>query len=181
MDDRRVSKLLSLVLRHDPGRVGIELDAGGWALVERLLAALAEHGVRMTRADLQRLVRESDKQRFSLDTDRDRIRANQGHSVEVDLDLRPQAPPVRLFHGTPERNVATILRDGIARRGRHAVHLSADVDTATRVGARRGRPVVLEVDAAGMHRDGHVFTRSANGVWLTESVPAGYVRILEPV
>jgi putative RNA 2'-phosphotransferase len=169
------SKLLSLVLRHRPDLVGIRLDEAGWVEVDELLAGLAALGKPMTRTQLERIVATSDKQRFALDGDR--IRASQGHSVPVDLGLVPVAPPAVLFHGTPERNVEAILREGLRRGTRHHVHLSPDEATAVRVGARRGRPRVLEVDAAAMAADGHVFLRSANGVWLVDAVPPAYLRL----
>lgn len=177
MGDVRLSKLLSLVLRHDPARIGVTLDPAGWVAVPTLLAALAEHGHAISRQQLEQVVATSDKQRFALDADSDRIRANQGHSVAVDLGLPTAVPPSLLFHGTPVRNVAGIYRAGLVRGARHAVHLSADVPTAHRVGARRGRHVVFEVDAARMHRDGHPFFVSENGVWLTDAVPPEYLRL----
>lgn len=177
MDDLRLSKLLSLLLRHQPDRVGLQLDHGGWVGVPALLDALGRHGRSVTRAQLERVVLGDDKQRFALTGDR--VRANQGHSVPVDLGLAPQPPPHRLFHGTLRSNLEPILRTGLQRAGRHAVHLSADEATAVRVGARRGPPVVLSVDAAGMHRDGHVFTRSENGVWLVAEVPPAYLVVHE--
>ena len=177
MDDRRLSKLLSLVLRHRPDRVGITLDAAGWTDVAALLGALRRHGNPVERADLDRVVADNDKQRFSYDATRTRIRANQGHSVPVDLGLTPGPPPDRLWHGTPEVNLTSILAQGLRAGRRHAVHLSPDAATAHRVGSRRGRAVVLEVDAGRMHRDGHVFTRSANGVWLVAAVPAWYLSV----
>ena len=178
MHDRRLSRLLSLVLRHDPGRLGIELDRGGWVEVPTLLAALAGAGHPVSRADLRRVVTENDKQRFTLDEHGDRIRAAQGHSVPVELGLPPQEPPEVLYHGTAPGNLAPILRDGLHRAGRHAVHLSPDIATASRVGARRGAFVVLAVDAAAMHRAGHRFTRSENGVWLVDAVPPAHLRVL---
>lgn len=163
------------MLRHRPELIGIHLDEGGWVAVDELLAGLAAHGTPMTRAQLERIVSTSDKQRFALRGGR--IRASQGHSVPVDLGLTPVPPPAVLFHGTPERNVEPILRDGLRRGARHHVHLSPDVATATRVGARRGRSRVLAVDAAAMSRDGWVFLRSENGVWLVDAVPPAYLRL----
>ena len=180
MDARDVkrSKRLSLVLRHRPESQGLELDRNGWIDVDVLLTALAAHGTTMTRADLERVVADNDKQRFEWDRDRDRIRARQGHSVQVDLELQEQAPPDVLHHGTPRRNVDAILATGLERRGRHHVHLSADVATAQRVGGRRGPAAVLRVDAAAMSRDGHRFWLSTNGVWLAEHVPARYLSLI---
>ena len=125
------------------------------------------------------VVASSDKQRFAFDETGDRIRANQGHSVEVDLQLEPMNPPAVLYHGTAADTVPLVLRDGLRKMGRHHVHLSPDVQTATRVGARRGRPAVVTVDAAGMARAGHVFYVSANGVWLTDEVPPAFLRPIE--
>lgn len=152
------------------------LDSAGWIGIDELLRALASHDRPLTRAELETVVAESDKQRFVIDPRTDRIRANQGHSIDVDLGLPESVPPVVLYHGTPISNLQAIAADGLRNQGRHAVHLSANAETAHRVGARRGAHAVLEVDAAGMHRDGHRFTLSANGVWLTESVPARYLR-----
>ena len=174
-DDVRRSKRLSLVLRHRPESVGLVLDPHGWVGVPELLSALARHGLPLTRADLERVVRESDKQRFELERHSDRIRARQGHSVQVDLALRPTPPPPVLYHGTPRRNLDSILATGLHRRGRHHVHLSPDVETAARVGARRGKHVVLEVDAAAMTLEGLEFLLTGNGVWLTAHVPARFL------
>lgn len=178
--DIRRSKRLAAVLRHRPESVGIALDRYGWVDVDRLLSALASHGSPMTRQDLDRVVSDNDKQRFEWDRDADRIRARQGHSVEVDLGLLPVAPPEVLYHGTPRRDVESILATGLERRGRHHVHLSADVSTAHRVGARRGDHAVLEVHAARMARDGFTFYLSSNGVWLTDAVPPRYLSQLRP-
>jgi putative RNA 2'-phosphotransferase len=175
MDAVRLSKRLSLVLRHDPASIGIVLDPAGWVPVPDLVDALNRAGEPVTRAELESVVRTSDKQRFKIDPAGDRIRANQGHSVSVELGLERAVPPEVLFHGTPLRNLEAILREGLLKRSRHAVHLSADVDTAHRVGARRGRPVVLAVAAAEMDAAGHLFTRAANGVWLVDHAPAEYL------
>jgi putative RNA 2'-phosphotransferase len=175
-DDVRRSKLVARVLRHRPASVGITLDPHGWTDVESLLAALAAHGHRITRTDLERVVRHNDKQRFEWDTASDRIRARQGHSVDVDLGLPPIEPPDRLYHGTPRRNLDSILATGLEPRGRHHVHLSEDVDTAHRVGARRGAPVVLVVDAAAMASQGIHFWLATNGVFLTDAVPPRFLR-----
>jgi putative RNA 2'-phosphotransferase len=171
----RTSKFLSLVLRHDPGRIGVALDDAGWTEVARLLAACAAHGVSITRDELAAIVASSDKQRFALSSDGERIRANQGHSVEVDLQLPPAQPPAMLFHGTVERALASIRNGGLVRGKRHHVHLSPDVETATKVGARRGKPVILTIRAGDMAAAGHVFYRSANGVWLVEHVPPEFI------
>ncbi|MFJ6528375.1 RNA 2'-phosphotransferase [Streptomyces longwoodensis] len=177
MDDRRtvkVSKYLSKHLRHQPGRIGLVLDEGGWVEIDTLIAAAAAHGFPFTREELDHVVAANDKQRFAVDGTR--IRASQGHSVDVDLGLPPATPPPYLYHGTVARFLDAIRAEGLRPMNRHDVHLSADRETATRVGARRGRPVVLAVDAGAMHRDGHVFHVSANGVWLTRAVPPQYLR-----
>ncbi|MCH0564456.1 MULTISPECIES: RNA 2'-phosphotransferase [unclassified Streptomyces] len=181
MDDRRmvrVSKYLSTHLRHRPERIGLTLDEGGWTEIDTLISAAAAHGFRFTREELDHVVTANDKKRFAIEGTR--IRASQGHSIDVDLGLPPAAPPAYLFHGTVARHLDAIRAEGLRPMNRHDVHLSADRETASRVGARRGRPVVLAVDAGAMHRDGHVFHVSANGVWLTEAVPARYLRFTEP-
>lgn len=181
MDDARlvkVSKYLSKHLRHQPERLGLRLASGGWVAVDGLLAACARHNFPLTREELEEVVARNDKQRFSFDETRKLIRANQGHSVEVDLELEPVEPPSLLYHGTGERSVESISSSGLRKMSRHHVHLSADVETARRVGARHGRPVVFAVDAAAMQAAGLEFYISANGVWLVESVPPEYLRVL---
>ena len=176
-DDRRtvkVSKYLSKHLRHQPERIGITLDENGWVAVDELMRAAAAHGFRFTRAELDHVVAVNDKRRFTIDGTR--IRANQGHTVEVDLDLPTAEPPAYLYHGTVARSLEAIRAEGLRPMNRHHVHLSPDRETATRVGARRGRPVVLPVDAGAMHRAGHVFHVSANGVWLADAVPPEFLR-----
>ncbi len=173
MDVVRASKRLSYVLRHAPGSIGLTLDDAGWVDVDALLAALG-----MSRNELERVVATNDKRRFAFDTTGTRIRASQGHSVRVDLGYAPRRPPETLFHGTPERNVAAILAEGLRPRRRHAVHLSVDAATARRVGERRGRAVVLRVEAGRLADDGAVLTRSENGVWLVDAVPPSYLSVL---
>ncbi|MGW3461633.1 RNA 2'-phosphotransferase [Streptomyces olivaceoviridis] len=177
MDERRtvkVSKYLSRHLRHQPERIGLTPDPGGWVEIDTLIAAAAAHGFPFSRAELDHVVATNNKRRFAVEDGR--IRASQGHSIEVDLGLPPATPPPYLYHGTVARHLDAIRAEGLRPMNRHAVHLSADRETATRVGARRGRPVVLSVDSGAMHRDGHVFHISANGVWLTATVPARYLR-----
>ena len=171
----RVSKFLSLVLRHDPGKIGLTLDAAGWAEVDELIAAAARSGVEIDRETLARVVAENDKQRFALSADGGRIRANQGHSVTVDLGVEPRTPPELLYHGTASRFLDSIRASGLHAASRAHVHLSADTETARAVGQRHGSPVVLPIAAGRMHRDGRLFFRSANGVWLTDAVPAEYI------
>jgi putative RNA 2'-phosphotransferase len=173
MDDVAASRQLSYVLRHHPESIGVTLDRAGWVDISVLLTVLAAHGRPLTRADLDRIVAGNDKQRFEvLD---DHIRAAQGHSVDVALGLAPVPPPAVLFHGTVARSLAGIRADGLRPGRRQYVHLSPDDQTATSVGARRGTPVILRVDAAGMHAAGRLFYRAANGVWLTDHVPARWI------
>ncbi len=170
-----LSKWLSYVLRHNPGSAGVVLDSAGWTGVDELLAAAQKHGHGMTPKELEEIVASSDKQRFAFSDDRTRIRANQGHSVTVDLQLPVMTPPTVLYHGTPTRFVDSILREGLRPQQRHHVHLSTEVRTAMQVGNRRGEAVLLRIDAARMHADGHVFYLSENGVWLTDHVPPAYL------
>jgi putative RNA 2'-phosphotransferase len=172
---KRLSKFLSLVLRHEPETIGIELDAAGWVQVDRLLEAMHAHGRPVTREQLELVVATSDKQRFALSDDGVRIRANQGHTVDVELGYQPAEPPEILFHGTPEKFVASILAGGLHRGERHHVHLSPTEETARAVGSRRGRPVILRIRAREMQAAGHAFFHTPNGVWLTEHVPPRYI------
>jgi putative RNA 2'-phosphotransferase len=171
----KTSKFLSLILRHEPERVGLKLDAAAWVGVDELLQAANRHGVPLTLDQLKHVVATNDKKRFAFSEDGLRIRASQGHSVEVDLQYEPQVPPEFLYHGTPERFVESIHATGLNKGQRHHVHLSADAATATKVGQRRGRPVVLKIRAGDMHRAGHVFFRSANNVWLVDQVPPQFI------
>lgn len=164
----RLSKRMSKALRHQPERVGLTLDPAGWVPVADLLNAL-----HISAADMHEVVAQNDKKRFTIDGDR--IRANQGHSVEVALGLPNAIPPDQLFHGTAAQFLDDIMRDGLRPMSRHDVHLSPDVETARRVGARRGRPLILVVDTKSMHENAHEFQLSANGVWLTQHVPARYL------
>jgi len=168
---------MSLVLRHKPEAIGLTLDPHGWATVKDLVKCLAAHGLPLTRAELDVVVGENDKKRFAYNSSKTKIRASQGHSIDIDLELEPLLPPAELFHGTATTSVASILASGLQSRSRQHVHLSLDIETATRVGSRHGRPVVLTVDAAAMHGDGYKFYRSANEVWLTDEIPAGYLAV----
>jgi putative RNA 2'-phosphotransferase len=177
MDKRliSVSKYLAKYLRHTPHELGLTLRPGGWVPVDDLLTAAERHGFPISYDELVDCVEANDKQRFALDVSGELIRANQGHSVEVDLQLEEREPPETLFHGTVERFLSPILSEGLIRGRRHHVHLSKDMETAKKVGARRGKPVILAVDAGRMHRDGHGFYLSVNGVWLTDAVPPAYL------
>ncbi|GGS84706.1 putative RNA 2'-phosphotransferase [Streptomyces toxytricini] len=169
---------MSKHLRHQPERIGLRLDPQGWAEIDDLLAAAAAHGFPVTRAELDHVVAANDKQRFAVDGTR--IRANQGHTVPVDLALPEAEPPAHLYHGTVAAALDAIRTEGLRPMARHHVHLSPDRETATRVGARRGRPVVIGVDAAAMRAAGHVFRISANGVWLVDAVPPQFLRLPGP-
>jgi putative RNA 2'-phosphotransferase len=173
---RKTSKYLSKHLRHQPERIGLTLESGGWVAVDDLLAAVARHHFPISRAELAEVVTHNNKQRFAFDATGARIRANQGHSIEIDLALEPITPPDVLYHGTGHRTAEAIQAEGLHKMARHHVHLSADVATAVAVGRRHGRPVVFAVDAAAMHQAGWRFYRSANGVWLVDHVPPEYLK-----
>lgn len=172
-----LSRFLSLVLRHQPEIIALTLDGQGWASVEDLLQKLKTKGFLVDRQGLQQLVDTNNKQRFAFNADGTKIRASQGHSVPVDLGYSEMSPPAILYHGTAEENLALILRTGLCKQKRHHVHLSADRKSAIQVGSRHGKPVVIEVAAEKMHVDGYTFFLSANGVWLTETVPAAYLKL----
>lgn len=178
-ENTRLSKLLSKVLRHNPELIGIELDEKGWTDVNTLLAKLANHGETITTNILQHVVSTNVKQRFRFSEDATMIRANQGHSVEIDLDYPQRQPPEFLYHGTVDRFIPSILKEGLKKMERHHVHLSADTDTAIKVGQRRGKPVILKIKAGDMFSQGRVFCLSANGVWLTDSVAPEFVEMIE--
>lgn len=168
------------MLRHDPGRIGITLDDQGWVGVETLITACRTKGKsavrRIDRDLLAIVVRDNDKQRFELDLVNDRIRARQGHSVEdVKIDFEERDPPEFLYHGTIAMNLASIFATGLRPGSRHHVHLSPDIETAQRVGARRGKPVILRVAAETMAKAGHMFWISGNGVWLADQVPPEFL------
>ena len=173
---KNLSRRLSYVLRHRPDTIGITLDDAGWTDVDALLDALRVRGRAVTRGTLERCVETNDKKRFEFSEDGGRIRARQGHSVPVELGYTPVPPPPVLFHGTVPRALESIEATGLTPRNRHHVHLSADLKTATTVGSRRGRPVILVVDSAAMASAGHRFFRTDNGVWLTNHVPPEYLR-----
>ena len=176
-NNKRKSKFLSLVLRHEPQAAGVTLDDAGWVGVDDLLAGCARAGVAITPDELRDIVRTSDKQRFALSEDGTRIRANQGHSVEVELGHAPAVPPEMLWHGTADRHLDSIRTQGLHKGERHHVHLSPNAQTASAVGRRHGRLVLIEVESGRMHRDGAVFHLTPNGVWLVDHVPAAYLRL----
>ncbi|MCI9120902.1 MAG: RNA 2'-phosphotransferase [Oscillibacter sp.] len=168
----RTSKFLSLVLRHKPEKIGITLDGHGWAKVPEIL-----EGLNLTLEELVHIVETDGKQRYSFNEDRSKIRANQGHSIPVDLELDPVEPPERLYHGTVGQFLPSIRREGLTKQSRQYVHLSGDPVTAAKVGSRRGKPIVLQVNAGAMQREGFRFYQAANGVWLTETVPPEYLTL----
>ncbi|MEO6862906.1 MAG: RNA 2'-phosphotransferase [Microcoleus sp.] len=180
MNDTRLTKIsryLSKYLRHAPSRIGIQLAPGGWVPVSELLDACKKNNFPVLQSELKEVVAQNDKQRFSFDSTSTLIRANQGHSVEVDLQLEPAVPPDILYHGTSSTAVESILSQGIRKMSRHHVHLSADIQTARKVSARHGISAVFTVDAAAMQRDSHTFYCSDNKVWLVDFVPPNYLKI----
>lgn len=172
-----ISKFISLVLRHQPEKIGLTLDSHGWANVDELIRKANQAGVRFDRATLDQVVAENDKQRFAFSPDGTKIRASQGHSIEVDLQLEPSAPPDVLYHGSAERFLASIRAQGLLPGSRQYVHLSKDIQTARSVGSRHGKAVIFRVKAGEMQRAGLKFFLSANGVWLTERVPVEYLEL----
>jgi putative RNA 2'-phosphotransferase len=177
VDQKKRSKFLSLVLRHQPQIIGVTLSKEGWIDVDTLLEALSQRNMAMTRQELEDLVATNDKKRFEFSEDGTMIRACQGHSLKIDLGLPPRQPPEVLYHGTATRFLDSIVRDGLRPGSRTHVHLSQDVATATKVGSRHGTPVVLKVDSRAMTLDGHQFYKSNNNVWLTLAVPPQYLHI----
>jgi putative RNA 2'-phosphotransferase len=174
----KTGRFLSLILRHQPEKIGIVLDPAGWASVEELLAKTNAHGVRLDLAMLKEIVRTNNKKRFCLSEDGKRIRANQGHSVDIALGLAPVVPPHILYHGTATRFWASIEIQGLLKGSRQHVHLSTDVVTARKVGMRHGVPLILRIDAQKMVDDNFVFYCSDNGVWLVDHVPTIYIEQL---
>jgi putative RNA 2'-phosphotransferase len=172
----KISKYLSLILRHQPEKIGLQLSEGGWVSVAELLSACKKNNFPLTLGELKTVVETSDKQRFSFDPTGTKIRANQGHSVAVDLQLNPGIPPQILYHGTGIKSVESIQQQGLVKMSRHHVHLSPDITTAINVGKRHGRPVVFAIDTAPMLADGYNFYCSDNGVWLVEQVPTKYLQ-----
>jgi len=172
----RTSKFLSLVLRHEPERVGLKLGDAGWVGVKELLEAVNRHGISLRFDQLKHVVATSDKKRFAFSEDGLRIRASQGHSVEVDLQYPPQKPPEILYHGTAVRFLDSIRLNGLQKMERHDVHLSAETKLTVQVGSRHGKPALLTIRAGDMHKAGFVFRCSANGVWLVDHVPPQFIQ-----
>lgn len=174
-DLKHISKFLSLVLRHKPEEIGIAMDANGWVDVDELIEKCSGKNVCFDFDTLEEVVISSDKQRFAFSDDYSRIRANQGHTVNVDLELEEKEPSDFLYHGTVEKFLESIKTNGLQKMQRLHVHLSSDLETAVKVGSRRGKPVILKIHAAAMHKDGFAFYFSKNGVWLCEQVPVKYI------
>ena len=171
------SKFISLILRHRPGIIGITLDEHGWADVQELISGVNDsEGHTLDMETLEEIVRTDEKQRYSFNEDHNLIRANQGHSIPVDVELKEMVPPAILWHGTGEKYVPSIDNQGLIPKGRLYVHLSSDTETARKVGSRHGKPVIYEIDCRKMSEDGYRFYLSENGIWLTKSVPAKYMR-----
>jgi putative RNA 2'-phosphotransferase len=176
------SKYLSFILRHNPGSIGLKLDENGWAKIDELIecssvcASDGKKGKMLTKEIIFLTVENNSKKRFALDPEKTKIRAVQGHSIDVDVELKEQVPPQVLYHGTATRFLESIMKKGLLPSGRNHVHLSSDIKTAVNVGARHGKPVVLEINSESMHRDGYVFFISENGVWLTDTVPPCFIK-----
>lgn len=172
---KHISKFISLVLRHKPETIGLVLDEKGWANVGALIEKMTANGESVDRVMLETIVTTNDKQRFAFNEDKTKIRANQGHSLEIDLNLKPIVPPVILYHGTAETNLKGIMNIGLIKKSRQHVHLSSTIETAKAVGSRHGKPIVLTINALKMHQDGFLFYLSDNQVWLTDAVPVNYI------
>jgi len=175
MKNRNTSRFLSLILRHQPQTIDLQLDKAGWANVNELLEKMNQTGRKINIEGLKEIVETNDKQRFSFSEDYSQIRANQGHSIKIELGYEAKEPPQFLYHGTATRNKAAILEQGIDKRNRHHVHLSSEKETAIKVGSRHGKPFLFVVLAQQMHKNGLAFFQSENGVWLTEHVPPQYL------
>ncbi|MCC6370385.1 MAG: RNA 2'-phosphotransferase [Bacteroidia bacterium] len=174
-DLKHKSRFLSLVLRHKPETIGLSMDANGWVNVDELIEKCNQNNFPLDFSLLEEIVETNDKNRFSFSEDLLKIRANQGHSVEIDLALAPKEAPALLYHGTVEKFLESINQQGLKKMERQHVHLSKDLQTAQKVGSRRGKPVILKINAQQMQADGYVFYQSDNGVWLCEEVPAKYI------
>jgi len=172
---KKRSKFLSLILRHNPGKIGLQLDEQGWANVDELLLKISADQSQWDLQLLKDIVANNDKKRFAFNDDETKIRASQGHSLEVDLDYVAKEPPEYLYHGTVAKFMDAIIANGLQKMNRHHVHLSEERDTAIAVGARRGKPVILTIRSGEMYRDGMTFFQSANGVWLTDTVSPKYL------
>jgi putative RNA 2'-phosphotransferase len=181
MDEKRktkISKFLSLILRHQPEVVGLSLEENGWVSVEKLIKACADYGKPFTFAELKEVVESNDKKRFAFNEDETKIRANQGHSVEVKIEFEKKTPPKILYHGTAEKNIGVIFAEGLKKMSRHHVHLSENIETARKVGMRYGKPVIFEIDTEAMLLENFEFFVSENNVWLTDNIPPNLIKLI---
>lgn len=176
-DKNRISRFLSYVLRHRPDEIGLTLDSNGWAVVSELIERSKTASIVLTEESIGEIVHSDDKKRFAFSDDGLKIRANQGHSIAIDLALEPRQPPEILYHGTATRFLGAIRVEGLKPMNRQHVHLSPDEATAMKVGQRHGKPVILKVSSGEMWRAGRVFLLSDNGVWLTERVEASFIQL----
>lgn len=176
MDNIQLGKFISLILRHKPETIGISLDKNGWANVNELLKGIQNQGINIDFERLNEIVETNNKKRYSFNEDKTKIRANQGHSINVDVELKEAIPPVKLYHGTATKYIDDIMKNGIIHKNRLHVHLSKDIETAINVGTRHGTPVVLEIDTKEMINDGYKFYLSENGVWLTSDIAPKYFK-----
>jgi putative RNA 2'-phosphotransferase len=175
MNNTHISKFLSLILRHKPEEINLQLDENGWADTDELIKKSNAHGMAIDFDLLEEIVFTNDKKRFSFKDDLSKIRANQGHSVAIDLALTPTAPPEKLYHGTIAKFIDAIKINGLQKMSRQHVHLSKDIDTAKKVGARRGKPIILTINTMAMQQQGYLFYIAENGVWLTDNVPSAFI------
>lgn len=174
-EKKRISKFMSLVLRHDPSKIGINLDENGWANVQELIDKCKKHRYHFSMEDLIEIVETNDKKRYTFNEKQNKIRANQGHSIDIDLALSSVEPPEFLYHGTATRFLSSIMEKGIIKGSRQHVHLSKDKETATKVGSRHGKVVILTILTGKMYQDGIIFYQSDNGVWLTDYIDVKYI------
>ncbi len=179
MKTTNISRYIALLLRHHPEKAGLCLDEHGWVEVEALIQGVRRRYPEFNRAVLDEIVARDSKQRYAYNQDKTCIRANQGHSIPVDVELKQALPPTVLYHGTGEKYVESIQKVGLIPKSRLYVHLSTDIQTAIQVGKRHGQPVVYQIDTQQMIHDGFIFYISANHIWLTKAVPVQYLKIIE--
>jgi len=172
----KISKFLSLILRHKPESIGVSMSPHGWVNINELIQAAEKHRIYLNKKIIDQVIKENEKQRFTYSTDGESIRANQGHSINIELELKPSKPPKILYHGTASRFMENIRKKGLLKMNRQHVHLSLLKKTAYDVGKRHGKPIILIIDAQIMTKDGYDFYLSKNGVWLTEHVAPQYLQ-----